>query len=89
MLLPEIQSGSVVRFSLSNVVCPDTEELFEKISGSLEVDGRVIFLSDSGESKDNYAVVEVGGIYSPLIIPIDKIRSFRLPANPVTNSQRE
>ena len=55
MLWPEVGLGSPVRFKLANVVCPDMEQVIEKLIDSLEVTGRVVYLSDSGEKKDEFA----------------------------------
>ncbi len=67
------ESGARVRFRLASVVCPDTESVLEKITEGLALEGRVLYLSDSGDEKDHYAVVEVPGIMVPVIVPIAKL----------------
>ena len=52
MLFQRLTAGSVVRFMLKNVLCPDMEDVTEKLTGSLELTGRVILMSDEGQSKD-------------------------------------
>jgi len=76
MVGPEIASGSCVRLRLNSVVCPDAEQINEKITNNLEVTGRVLFLSDAGKHKGHYAVVEVGGIISPLVVPVSQMEVF-------------
>jgi hypothetical protein len=78
MFFPEIASGSLVSFKLTNVVCPDLKSIVEKITTGLELTGRVVFLSDAGEKRDHFAIIEVEGIMSPLIVPADEIRTFSL-----------
>ena len=74
---PEIASGAQVRFKLANVVCPDTEIIWEKTTGCLEVTGRVVLLSDAGKEKNYYAVVEVNGIATPLVVPVNQVEITR------------
>ena len=69
-----VETGSYVRLSLSNVVCPEAQQITEKITNNLEVTGKVLFLSDAGELRDYYAVVEVNGIMSPLVIPVKRVK---------------
>ena len=76
MLWPEVGPGSQVRFKLANIVCPDIEQVIDKLIDSLQVTGRVVFLSDSGDDKDKFAIVEVDGIMCPLIIPVSEIGMF-------------
>ena len=74
MLLHGLQSGTAVNFRLSDAQCPEADELLENITGRLEVTGRVLYLSDSGTKKQHYAVLEVDGIMSPVIVPVDQIK---------------
>ena len=76
MFWPEAKPGSRVRFKLADVVCPDTEQVLAKLIDSLEVSGKVVFLSDSGDEKSRFAIVEVNGIMCPLIVPVDEIGVF-------------
>lgn len=73
MVYPMYGAGSQVRFSLENVVCPDLENILEKATSRLEVTGKVVMLSDAGKQERYYAVVEVGGIATPLIVPVDRL----------------
>ena len=73
MFFTKLSSGSEVRFRLSDVICPDSEQVREKITKFLELTGRVVQLSDAGGQMDHYAIVQANGIMSPLIVPVDKI----------------
>ena len=77
MYYPEIVSGAIVRFKVANVVCPDSETILGKTTGCLEVTGRVVLLSDAGKEKNFYAVVEVNGIATPLIVPVNQVELTR------------
>lgn len=75
MFFPEFAAGNVINFSLESVVCPDFTQIVDKITRCLEISGRIIFLSDAGEKADHFAVVQVDGVMSPLIVPVDCIKS--------------
>ena len=75
MYFREYATGTVINFNLRDVVCPDFEQVIDKITKCLELSGRIVFMSDSGEKRDHYAVVQVDGVMSPLIVPIDNIKS--------------
>ena len=68
-----LESGQEVRFQLSQVVCPEHDRLIEKITEGLELSGRIVYLSDGDDRKDYYAIVEVSGIATPLIIPVSQL----------------
>ena len=76
MFWPEVEPGSQVRFKLADVVCPELDQVIDKLTENLEVTGRVAFLSDSGNEKDRFAIVEVNGVMCPLIVPVDEIGMF-------------
>jgi len=69
-----IQPGQKYHFRLVDVICPDQHEVRMQVTSDLEVSGEVVFLSDSGGEKESFAVVEVAGIGSPLIIPVERLR---------------
>lgn len=85
----ELQSGTRVSFRLAEVVCPDIERVVREMTTSLEVTGSVVLLSDYGDQKDHFAIVNVEGISSPLIVPVDRIKVMPEPqAAPDTAVQR-
>ena len=73
MYYKEIKSGSLVRFQLSNIVCPERPQVLEKITSHLNLTGKVVQLSDAGNQRDFYAIVQVSGIASPLIVPVSRV----------------
>ncbi len=73
MYCTNLGTGTQVRFRLGNVVCPDTDQLFNNIINDFELDGKIVYFSDSGEAKDYYAIVEVKGVTMPLVIPVQQL----------------
>ncbi len=69
-----IRAGSVASFQLSDVECPDASQALRQIGPELKVTGQVIYLSDSGERREHFAVVDVHGIHTPLIVRVDRLR---------------
>jgi hypothetical protein len=88
MFLPEVGSGSLVWFRLASVVCPDRQEILEKVTGQLQITGRVILLSDAGEQRGYFAIVEVPGIATPLVVPAASIETFSSAEDDVTEVAR-
>ena len=76
MLALDLASGTQVRFALESAICPETETTLRKITDRLEVTGKVVFLSDAGERRDHFAVVEVDGIMSPLVVPVAQLHTL-------------
>ena len=68
-----VSSGARVRFALSRVMCPDFDEVCRQTDSNLEVEGRVVFLSDYGKVSKHFAVVQVKGIHVPLIVPVEDL----------------
>lgn len=62
------------RFRLRDVICPEPREALERITPDLEVAGQIVFLSDQGEETNRFAIMEVQGIHSPLIVPVECLR---------------
>ena len=75
-------NGRTVSFTLRDVVCPDLVALFEHVGPELVVSGQVACLSDSGQQKDHFAIVDIEGIYMPLIVPVAQLRPWPLESQP-------
>lgn len=61
-------------FRLSDVMCPDPNQVLSQLTPELEVSGEVVFMSDQGQQPDRFAIVSVEGILSPLIVPTENLR---------------
>ncbi len=67
-------SGWSVVFRLDNIICPQEKELLKKIGGELELSGKVTFINRQTDGENNFAVIRVKGIISPLIVPLENLR---------------
>ncbi|MBN1437696.1 MAG: hypothetical protein JW936_11540 [Sedimentisphaerales bacterium] len=74
MFFEEPLSGSQVRFRLASAACPDAKAIVDKITDQLDVTGKVLYLSDSGDQKSHFAIVDVPGIMSPVVVPVDRVQ---------------
>lgn len=63
-----------VRFKISDIYMPEPELLLWHLHCNDLLEGKVIEMSDSGRLKEAFAVVEVGGMEQPVIVPVDLIQ---------------
>lgn len=70
-----LQAGDAVQFRLKEIIYPDLDQVFSEIEAKLDISGHVAFLSDSGTDKDRFAIINVAGIGSPLIVSVDDLQS--------------
>ena len=77
-----LPNGTQVSFRLKEALCPTTAEVAEQITPDLVIRGNVVFLSDSGDSKDHFAIVEVEGLATPVIVPVSRIRHAERETRP-------
>jgi hypothetical protein len=73
------KSGTRCRFRLSDVICPDKQQIVTQITPELEVAGEVVLLSDGGDKPEQYAIIEVEGIGAPLIVPVALLKDAQIP----------
>jgi len=66
--VPKLDSGTTVRFRLGSVVCPDQQEVLHSLSGHVQLSGNVVLVSDYGQKKDHFAIINVEGVSVPLIV---------------------
>ncbi len=57
-------------FRLIDVVCPDFDQVVNQLGPELRVTGQVAFVSDRGTQEGCFAIVDVRGIHTPLIVPM-------------------
>jgi hypothetical protein len=65
----ELQPGQKVRFKLRDVHLPTIEDVLNRMTSETELQGSITLLSNKGPKKDSYAVVEVKGVLTPVIVP--------------------
>ena len=68
---------SNVRFALGKVICPGLDELRKQIDSGLEIEGQVVFLSDYGNIRGHFAIVQATGIDGPLIVPVESLQLIK------------
>lgn len=75
------------RIRLADVICPDRAQVLQQLTPDLEVEGEVVFLSDHGQEPERFAIVEVKGVLSPLIVPIEHVKFAARPVEETAGSQ--
>ncbi|MFQ5489309.1 MAG: hypothetical protein ACE5GE_01195 [Phycisphaerae bacterium] len=81
MRIGQIHSGSAVQFRLGDAVCPEFGQLATQMSPEVTVCGEVVFFSDCGTMQNHFAIIAVGGLDTPLVVPTDRLmRSSLTPA---------
>jgi hypothetical protein len=69
-----VKTGTVASFSIRDVAYPDAMQVLGQVGPELTVVGEITYLSDGGDGQGCFAVVEVGGIHAPLIVPVSRLR---------------
>jgi len=64
-----LSPGQKVQFKLADIHLPDIAEVLSRMTDDVELTGQITLLSDHGEQRSAFAVVEVKGILMPLIVP--------------------
>jgi len=62
-----------VQFQIRDVYHPDPTQVLFDLHGDDLLTGKVVALSDSGMQKDAFVVVEVEGIETLIIVPVERI----------------
>lgn len=69
-----LKSGAKVAFKVGEAVCPDFEQILTQMTTDLELSGEVAFFSDYGDRKNHFAIIDVAGVLSPVIVPVSRLR---------------
>lgn len=70
----QLQPGQKVQFRLGDVHLPAIQEILNRMSEDTELQGSVTLLSDHGDRKTAFVVVEVKGILMPIIVPAECVK---------------
>ena len=62
-----------VRFKVADIHTPHPLVVLYELHGNDLLEGRVVDMSDSGESKNVFAVVEVEQVRQFLIVPVERL----------------
>ena len=63
-------------FRLKDIFFPESEDLVHRTTPELKLRGRVIDFSDSGNSKNEFAIIQVDGIDGPVVVPVEKLKTL-------------
>jgi len=66
-------TGTRVSFKLAEVICPEPGQLVNQVGPDLEVVGEIVFVSDGDGRQDKFAIVEVAGLLTPVIVPVGEL----------------
>jgi hypothetical protein len=69
-------TGNLATFTLGDVVCPEAGAALTQVGPDMRVVGRVVYFSDSGPWKNHFAIVEVGGLSTPVIVPAHRMQAL-------------
>lgn len=70
----QLQPGLKVQFRLGDIHLPEVAEVLNRMTEDTELQGSITLLSDAGEERAAFAVVEVKGVLMPIIVPASAIR---------------
>lgn len=73
MVSESFHSGDRVSFSLAGALCPDAREITRQLTPDVEVAGEIMFLSDHGKIENRFAIVSVGGLMTPVVVPVERL----------------
>jgi hypothetical protein len=59
------------------VCIPDVDELLATLYAEQIVEGTIVDISDSGDKRQAFAVVQLVGVEKPVVVPLQLILSIR------------
>lgn len=70
-----VRTGAKVTFRLNEVICPEVADVLRQVTPDLQVSGEISYFSDCGEREKHFAIVDVTGVASPLIVPVSRLEA--------------
>jgi hypothetical protein len=70
--VPDIRDR-LVNFKVRDVYVPTPQEILDELYGNDILQGKVLDLTDSGATKQAFAVVRVEGVSRDVIVPMESI----------------
>ncbi|MCB9851386.1 MAG: hypothetical protein H6817_11860 [Phycisphaerales bacterium] len=67
-------ASSQASFLVAEVLCPDVEEVLRSFGPNVRIRGRILYYSDGDDRENRFAIMEVEGVHTPLIVPVDCLR---------------
>ncbi len=72
-----MKNGTAVRFRLGDIFCPDSRRVLEQITQNLEMTATVSQFCDGEGQNEFYAVLDVAGVQTPVIVPVHALRPVK------------
>ena len=63
-------------FRLKDIFFPETDDVIHRTTPELKLRGKIIDFSDSGSSKNEFAIIQVEGIDGPVVVPLAKLKGL-------------
>jgi len=58
---------------LNDLECPEPEVVLANLTSETEVRGKVTFFSDSGQRRDEFAILDIPGLGMPVVVRAEKL----------------
>jgi hypothetical protein len=71
-----VEKGDRVSFQLRHVFLPEPRDVLSSLTEEIDVEGTIVGFSDSGTSPRAFAVVELGGTKSVVVL-IERLRMVK------------
>lgn len=84
-----LHPGQIVKFRLGDIHLPEVAEVLARATEEVELEGSITLLSDHGEQRSAFAVIEVKGILMPLIVPTASLHLLYSSAPADSNPSEE
>jgi len=72
----KLARGGLVRFRIRDVFYPSAIEALRQVTEDAQVCGRLLFFSDAGRQRGQYAVIDVEGMAAPVIVSVDRLHDI-------------
>ena len=69
--------GRLVQFAIRDIAFPSPDAVIKMLHEHDLLAGRVLDVSDSGETKDAFVVVKVEGLEQPVVVPVAHLKGLR------------
>ena len=69
-----LKPGLTVQFRLGDIHLPAIAEILNRMTEDTELQGSITLLSDAGDQRAAFAVVDVKGVLMPIIVPVAALK---------------
>ena len=72
----KLKRGGLVRFRIRDVFYPGAIEALRQVTEDAQLCGRLLFFSDAGRQRAQYAVIDVQGMGAPVIVSVERLHGI-------------